>query len=181
MSCCCEQEFDSLLGVGAVTDAGEFVERVHTEILTLDADVQRAVENEQQPLRADFNFNAWNSFVNDDIDLDEDFVHPPHGWRKYRGSLRNIDFALNQGKVMQITGLFEQEYARFRESFKFSGGKPTAPDPIHPGVFRTPQEEQKKIDRTNQLMTWGIVIAGVVAAGYLLSSAAPLLPSPRRT
>lgn len=187
MCCCEERELNDLLGVagvGALTDAGEYVERVHTEILTLDADVQRAITNDEQPLRPDFNFNEWNSFVNDDIseaiDDDEDFLHPPHGWRVWRSSLSSADFVLNKGEVMATAALFEQKYAEFRDEFKFAGGKPTGGDPPHPGVFETPQEESDEDRAKSRLFTAGIVIAGLVAAGYFLSSAAPLLPRPKR-
>ncbi len=187
MSCSCEQkEFGELMGVGALTDAGQFVERVDAEILTLDADVQKAIDRHEEPLRAGFNFNEWNEFVNgivggdglfsSDPD-DEEYLNPvPHGWKEWRGNLSDFDFLARSGEVMQTTARFEQRFGTFRESFVLSGGKPTSPPPAHPGVFETPQEEEQSDASTSRLVTWGIVIAAVTAAGYLLSSAAPLLP-----
>lgn len=190
MACCQECEFDELVGrvgsVGAVTDAGEFVERVDAEILTLDADVQRAIDNHQQELRAGFNFNEWNMFVNAQVGDgffdpdDEDYLQPvPHGWKEWRGNLSGFDFVARSGEVIETTSRFETRFAKFRESFVFSGGQPSSPAPAHPGVFKTPQEEEQSDARTSKFMTWAIVIAGVTAAGYLLSSAAPLLPRNR--
>lgn len=188
MCCCEENEMRELLGVGALTDAGEFVERVHTEILTLDADITRAVRNGEAPLRPEFNFNEWNDFVNgvvggDDFfdPDDEDYLHPaPHAWKEWRGNLSNFDFLMRGSEVIEVTGRFEQRYSEFRDDFKASGGKPTAGDPAHPGVFETPQEESENDRARSRLFTAGIVIAGLVAAGYFLSSAAPLLPRPKR-
>ena len=188
MCCCEERELNELFGVGAVTDAGEYVERVHTEILTLDADVTRAIKNGEAPLRPAFNFNEWNEFVNGSIGADgffdpdfEEYIQPvPHAWKEFRGNLSGWDYAMNGSDIIDITGRFELRFAEFRKDFKFSGGSPTAGDPNHPGVFQTPQEESAEDTAQTRLLTAGVVIAGLVAAGYLLSSAAPLLPRPNR-
>jgi len=191
VSCCRKCEFDELVGVGgvgALTDAGEFVERVDAEILTLDADVQRAIRGHEEPLRPNFNFNEWNEFVNGIVGGDDDFFDPddeeyltpvPHGWKEWRGNLSNFDFVGRPGEVMSTTARFEDRFGKFRQDFVFAGGRPTAPAPSHPGVFQTPQEEEQSGDALSTLATWGIVIAGITAAGYLLSSAAPLLPRRR--
>jgi len=185
MSCCRECEFEELLGVGAVTDAGEFVERVHRQIVTLDADVQRAVESRTEHLRPNFNFGAWNNFVNavvTDPDgvfdaPDEDYLQPaPHGWLEWRGNLSNFEFVSRPEEIIQTTSKFELEFVRFRSAFVTSGGTSTAPAPKHPGVPKTPQEEEAEATAREKVWTWALVIAGVTAAGYLLSSAAPLIP-----
>jgi hypothetical protein len=182
MSCRCHEE-EQLFGVGALTDAGSFVDRVHREIMSLDVDVQHAIENNEEPLRPGFNFNEWNSFVNDRVNDgitdadDSDYLQPrPHGWLDWRGSLSNFDFIARANHTTQMASRFELEYARLRETFKFAGGVPTTEDPEHPGIDETPAEAEARKKGQIDYIKWGLIIASVTAAGYLLSSAAPLLP-----
>ncbi len=190
MACCSDCEFEELTGcgrvgsVGALTDAGTFVDRVHREITNLDIDVQRAIENNEGPLRPGFNFNEWNAFVNDNVSNggildpdDSDYLTPkPHGWLDWHGNLSNFDFIARSNETMLVASRFEVQYAKYREDFKFSGGVPTDPDPENPGIPET--EAQADARRKGQIdyIKWGLIIASVTAAGYLLSSAAPILP-----
>ncbi len=157
-------------GVGAFTDAGEYADIVNAEIDTLDFDVQNAIEGGE--IRPGFSFNAWNSFVNDS----SWGLHPPQGWRAYYDDLDSIDTVFQEAESNAEIAAFQREYAKFRESFKASGGKTTASDPSHPGVFKTPGELEEEAKSGIDWAFWGLVIGGAAAGGYLLMAAGNVLP-----
>lgn len=175
--------------VGAITDAGEFADRVNSEIEILDVDVQGAITSGKTHLHPEFNFNEWNSFVNDDVcdtpqlpDLCDEFpaLHPPRGWRQYFRVLGFTDFVMHGDRTISEVSLFELRYKEFRDSFKLAGGRPTGPDPEHPGIPKTPDEEAADAEARQKFIRWGFLIAGVVAVGYAVSSVAPFVPLPKR-
>jgi hypothetical protein len=169
-------------GVGAFTRVGEYADRVNTMVNTLDVDIQAAID--KGGLGPQFNFNDWIDFVDNPDGIDGLAWHaeppPPFGWRPFRRDVGSGVIAEgpfhDEDAALRHIGFFEVEYARLRNTFLAAGGKTIAPAPTHPGVFKTPEEEQADDNASARFWTIGLVIAGITAAGYLLSSAAPLFP-----
>ena len=158
--------------VGALTDAGEYAERLNADIIQFDADVQTAIDNHEEPLYPGFNFFEWNSFLNNQP---WDDGPPPYGWRVYYDDLDVWDTTVNKQTAIRRIGDFERRFVHHRSRFIKSGGETVVDEPPHPGIFETPAElEQKKKKQTDlaTYATWGLILVGVGVAGYALTSVA---------